>query len=87
MTQSKTLVSRHPYRTRAIIKRMENLEQSHETLRADVNSMKKQMAAMMEALNVIKSKLESTNSLTEEGISSYLRAPRQDEVQAQNVDT
>jgi len=44
--------------------------------------MKEQVVAMMEALNVIKSKLESSNSLTKEGVSSYLWVPHQDEVQA-----
>ena len=49
--------------------------------------MKEQMAEMMGALNLIKSKLESSNSFTEGGVSSYLRVPHQDEVQAQNVNT
>jgi len=62
---------RHFYRTRATVKKMENLEQSHEVLKADMNSMKEQVVAMMEALNAIKNKLESLNSMTEQGVPSY----------------
>ena len=66
---------------------MENLEQSHETLKTYMYSMKEQMAKMMEALNLIKSKLESSNSFTKEGVSCYPRASHQDGMRVQNSNT
>jgi len=36
-----------------------------------MNSMKEQMAAIMEALNMIKKKLEGLTSKAKEGVSSY----------------
>jgi len=80
LIKKNTLISRHPYKTHTTVKKMENLEQSHETLKTGVYSMKEQMVGMMEALNLIKSKLESSNSFTEGGVSSYLRVPHKDEV-------
>ena len=57
---------RHPYRTRANSKNMEDWETAQETIKADINQLKDQVGQILEALKSLKASGEASSTKCEE---------------------